>query len=109
MFLIKQNDELPDFQALLKTKVDDQNAQPVDLTGAAVQFKMQSLGGGVLKVDSPAVILDAIAGSVTYQWIATDTDTVGQYRAEFEVTFLSGRVLSFPTNGFLAVQVVTSI
>jgi hypothetical protein len=109
MFLIKQNDELPNFQALLRTRVDDQNPQPVDLTGATVKFKMQSLGGGPLKVDAPAVILDAITGSVSYEWVAADTDTVGQYRAEFEVTFLSGRVLSFPTQGFLPVQVMPSI
>jgi len=109
MFLIKKDDTLPSFAALLKTKVEDANAQPVDLTGAAVRFKMQSLSGGVLKVDSSAVIVDAVAGSVSYEWAAGDSDTVGQYRAEFEVTFLGGQVLSFPTNGFLPVQVVTSI
>jgi hypothetical protein len=109
MFLIKQNDTLPVFEALLKTQVEDQDPVPVDLTGASVVFKMQPSDGGPLKVNAPAVILDALTGNVEYQWIPADTDTVGSYLAEFEVTFLSGKLLSFPTVGYLTVQVVPSI
>jgi hypothetical protein len=108
MFLIKQDDTLPFFQALLKTQVESDDPLPVDLTGATVVFKMQPSDGGPLKVSAPAVINNALTGDVQYEWVPADTDTVGAYLAEFEATFLSGDKLSFPTVGFLQVNVVTS-
>lgn len=108
MFLIKQNDRLPEFAAFLKTKAGNADAQPVDLTGATVAFKMRLPGSPTLKVDAPATIVDAIQGEVSYAWAVGDTDTTGLYQAEFEVTFAGGATFSFPTQGFLQVQVLAS-
>ena len=73
----------------------------VDLTDAtAPRFLMKhATGSGTdLKVDSPATILDAPGGIMRYSWAGTDTDTVGTYKAEFEVT-ISGMPITFPGGG----------
>ncbi len=99
-FTIKRGARLPHIQAAV---LDD---GPVDLSHvAAVQFVMTDLKGAV-KVNAPGVIFDAGAGIVEYAWAAADTDTPGEYEAEFVLTFDSGEVMRVPTDGYIIVRVV---
>lgn len=103
-FSIKQNDTSPSLQATLK----DAALNPVDLTGATVRFHMKSLEG-VVKVDAAMTVTDGTGGVVQYDWQSGDTDTVGSYYVEFEVTYTDNSVETFPNNGSKVVSVVREL
>lgn len=73
---------------------------PIDLTTATVRFKMRSLWSDVLLIDSPAVIVNAPAGMVRYDWTLANTTTAidsqpGGYVAWWEMNF-TGTLLDSP-------------
>lgn len=104
-FNIKQNDTGP---AMLAT-LQDANGNAINLTGASVRFHMRSVGGGNPIVDAAATVVTAASGIVRYNWAAADTDTIGTYQAEFEVTYADASIESFPNDGYIAVQIVDDI
>lgn len=94
-FTIKQHDRLP---ALIVTCLDGTDA--VDLTAAvSARLLMRNLSAG-LKVNAAVTILDQTdpdnIGKVRYSWVALDTDTVGSFNAEIEVTWPGGQLQTFP-------------
>ena len=99
-FYIKRNDTSPIFRVILKDGAD----AVVVVTGATVRFHMFD-EAKVLKVDAAAVINAGSAGDVQYEWIAADTDTAGFFDSEFEVTFSSGRIETFPNYSFQRVHI----
>ena len=101
-FSIKSNDRLPVIKATLNTA-----GAPVNLTGATkVDFIMRSKGPtGSLKVNSPAVVVDPTGGIVRYDWAVGDTDTPGNYEAEWEVTWGDGKPQTFPTTSYHDIEV----
>lgn len=103
-FSIKQNDTSPSLQALLK----DADRNPIDLVGASVMFHMKALGGAI-KVDAAMTIVDQDNGIVQYDWTTGDTNTVGTYNVEFEVTYSDGAIETFPNTGSIVVNVVREL
>lgn len=103
-FNIKQNDTSPSLQATLK----DAQLVPVNITAATVKLHMKSLDG-VVKINETMTITDALNGVVQYDWQAGDTDTVGTYYVEFQVTYADASVETFPNNGNLVVSVVREL
>lgn len=103
-FTIKQNDTSPSLQATLK----DAALQPIDLSGANIRFYMRSVDG-TLKLDEPMQVVNALGGRVQYDWQAGDTDTVGTYFVEFEVTYSDDSVETFPNNGYKTISVVKEL
>ena len=102
-FTIKRGSRLPHIQATVLAQDGD---GAVDLTRVtSVRFIMTDLQGAV-KVNAPATVLDANAGIVEYAWAAADTDTAGEYEAEFVLTFDSGEQMRVPTDGYIIVRVV---
>lgn len=63
----------------------------VDLTSSTVQFKMRPVGSSTVKVNQPATVVSAPAGTVRYDWQAADVDTEGFFLVWWEVT-TSGKV-----------------
>lgn len=104
-FYIKQNDTGP---AMLAT-LQDANGNAINLTGASVRFHMRSICGGNPVVDASATIVTPTSGIVRYNWVAADTDTVGTYQAEFEVTYADASIETFPNDGYIAVQIIDDI
>jgi len=109
---MKVNDTGPAIQSTLR----DGNGVVVDVTGSTIQFKMKmrepARGRGDmsrlvgLKVDAAGGIVGAgTDGVVSYTWVAGDTDTPGDYVAEWEVTFGGGVIESFPRPGFIHVTI----
>lgn len=65
-----------------------QDGAPVDLTGATVKFYMKDATAGTVKISGAlCAIVDAVKGKCRYNWIAADTNTLGTYLGEVEVTF----------------------
>lgn len=103
-FYIKQNDTSPAYRVTLK----DGNGDPVDVTAATIRFHMMDADGTV-KVDAAGSIVTAASGIVEYEWSAADTDTVGTYRAEFEVTYSDGTIGTFPNSSYNIVKIFDDI
>lgn len=104
-FYIKQNDTSPALQATLK----DSNDTAIDLSNASVKFHMRKVGAVTPKIDANATISNADGGVVYYQWQTGDTDTIGSYEAEFEVTFTGGEIESFPNNRYIQIEITNAI
>jgi hypothetical protein len=104
-FFLRQGDTLPRIKATLK----DATGATINLGGGAlVRFRMRAQRGGALKVDQPATITDAAAGQVEYAWQAADTDTAGDYLAEWRVTFGSDRQ-THPNSTFVEVSITAGL
>ena len=69
---------------------------------------MKAIGGDVV-LDQQMTITDAEGGVVQYDWQAGDTDTVGTYYVEFEVTYSDASVETFPNNGSLPLVITREL
>jgi hypothetical protein len=103
-FRIKQNDTSPSLQAVL----NDFGGNPINLTGATVRIHMKSIDG-TLKIDEPMTVTDGLNGIVQYDWVADDTDTVGTFYVEFEVTYFDNAIETFPNTGNVAVVITSEL
>lgn len=99
-FYVKQHDTREPVTAICQ----DANGTAVNLTGATAKFFMKS-SGGASKVNASATITDYTNGVVSYQWVAADTDTAGDYTAEFQITFGDARILTFPNSAEFNVHI----
>lgn len=104
-FYIKQNDTQPALQVVL----EDGSGNPINLDGASVRFLMRAIGGTTAKVNASATVVSAVSGVVRYSWSAADTDTVGNYQAEFEVTYSDNSIETFPNDGYLRIEITDDI
>ena len=104
-FYIKQNDTSPSMLATLQ----DANGNAIDLTSASVRFHMRAVGGNQVVVDEAATLVTAASGIVRYDWSAADTDTIGSYQAEFEVTYADASIETFPNDGYIRVEIIDDI
>ena len=89
---LKENDLVPSIIATIK----DLNGDVVNLTPAAsVTFTMRDQYTGVIKINATAAsfVAPQTSGQVKYDWAAGDTDTAGDYIAEFTVTWTAGSKL----------------
>ena len=104
-FYIKENDTVPSIRAALQNG----SGNAVDLIDASVRFHMRAIGGNAAAVDAAATIVNAAGGLVQYDWDAADTADVGSFQAEFEVTYSDGTVETFPSNGYIRVEIIDDI
>lgn len=85
-----QGDTAPDLNATIHLEEDPE--APVDLTDASVRFQMRQANDRRYTVDAEADIIDAMAGTVRYQWAPNDLAQPGEYQAQWEITFLDSTV-----------------
>jgi hypothetical protein len=107
-FYIKEGDLDPP----LKVTCVDEDGEVIPLTAAiAVKFFLINPGDDAPKIDGAvADILTPVAdGKVEYVWASGDTDTPGDYDAEFEIEWSSGKKTTFPNFRFLRVKIAKSI
>lgn len=74
---------------------------PYDLTGASAKFIMTEEDGTTEKINAAAVIEDPPgSGFLRYDWQTGDTDNEGNFPSEFQITLLSGKIITFPGGAF---------
>lgn len=106
-FELKRHDTLPSLEAELVTVQDGSEAAYLLDDVSTVLFSMKSRDSdGTTMVDSQtAVVSDATAGRVRYDWQTGDTERVGLYDAEFRITKNDGSIISPPIISRLIVEV----
>ena len=101
-FTIKRHARRP----YLRISAKDKYGDPFDLTGALNATFIMYDSSGVAKVNSPAVLASPLtSGVVYYAWGATDTNTAGEFRAEFDIVYSGGEKLTLPVKGNLSVRI----
>lgn len=76
----------------------------------SVTATMTPVGGGAAIFTARAcTITDAAARKFLYQWLAGDTDTVGEYRIEFTVTLSNGKTTKLPADRDALVAVTAAL
>ena len=103
-FRTKQNDTKP-----IWTHLQDVNGN-VDLTNASsVVFNMRDLDEAVKVSRGACTVVTATTGYVKYPFQATDTDTNGFFKGEFEVTWSDGVIETYPENGYIDIEITDDI
>ncbi len=106
VFHIKQGDRLPPLRA---RTVLNATGQPQDLTGATVRVHMRRKTDNVVVIDAAAALdPDSGLGWMIYNWGSGETDTPGDYDAEFEAT-LGGRPLTTPNDSHFLVRITEQL
>ena len=103
-FYIKKDNTSPSITSNLK---DYQN-NAISVAGASVRFHMLDLDG-TTKVDAAGSVTDGANGIVQYDWVSGDTDTIGTYNVEWEVTYGDGTIETFPNSDYEIVVVVDKL
>jgi BppU N-terminal domain len=112
IFELKQGDAGTPIQAILYNP----DGSLVDLSGATAKFIMAKSTGSTIysgdtvawdiRIDTAAEILDPLAGSVQYIFLDVDVAEFGSYLGEFQVTYPSGRIETFPNgNSQIAISI----
>lgn len=82
---------------------------PVDLTGASVRFLLATSAGVRIAGGAATIVGSATAGTVEYGWAAGGNTMAGSFQGEWEVTFPSGVIESFPAEGYVPVEFVEQL
>ena len=81
-----------------------------DFTGASAVFNMREKAGRVnVNRASASIGFDDDGTFLQYDWAATDTDTAGEFEAEFEVTLASGGIETYPNNTYINIRILDDI
>lgn len=106
---LKRNDTLPKIKIAVVERNSDNPGltTPVDLTGATATFTMVTDDDArTVKVNAEtATITSDVGGLIEYAWTSSDTDTVGDYLGEFEIT-LGGGKITLPNDDSLEIEIV---
>ena len=102
-FNLKRNDT----KDIIPYTIVDEEGNPIDLTGASVKFYMGDFKRIV--AEGVATITDAENGEVEYKLTTEDTLYAGKFRAEFEVTFSDEDIKTFPSDGYLEVDLKPNV
>lgn len=107
---MKQYDTLPSLQVNIKTRDELDSIIAFDLSAVtACTFSMADNLGN-LKISSMTATTNSVSGgTIQYNWLEGDTDTVGKYKAEFELFFSGGTKMTVPTSGFIEINIFKDI
>ncbi len=106
--------KLGDTSSALYATLEDSAGDAVDIQAASVRFKMKPIDGGILTIDDVATNAqngdgsDGTLGDTYYSWFIVPTEA-GFYLGEFEVTYVSGEIQTFPNGGYVLVNVLEEL
>lgn len=103
-----------DLQPKYLITVTDSTGGAVDITGATIRCSMSLERSTTLTINrstAGVTITGATSGQFEYQWQSGETDTVGAYDIEFEITPSAGGKFTMPNpiDGVAHVQIFTGL
>ena len=101
---LKRGDTRHAIRAVLKNT----QGTPVNLTDCSVSFHMAPLGRHPV-INRRVDIHDAENGEVWVVFAPGETDITGAYRAEFLVAYGDGRKETFPSDGYISIQILPNL
>lgn len=108
-FYVKQGDTA----SVISATLTDDDDSPVNIQSANIHYSMAPIEGGIPTITLGTAINDQVGdgsdgsrGDVHYPWVPPDTDTPGLYIAEWQVTYASGDIQTFP-NGYYSLVRIT--
>jgi hypothetical protein len=87
--------------------IDNVVVPPGDLVGCTVKFIMKLQGSTIPEVLQTAVINGD--GTFSYNPVPADVANIGKFQQEWEVTYPSGKQLTFPNGGYNIVKIIYSL
>jgi hypothetical protein len=95
-----------DTEPILSDTLEYSSQEPVNLEGATVTFTLRSpTSTEPVKLTGTVTVQEAKTGKVFYTPTASDTGTTGNYMGSWHVKFAGGETQTFPTEGWLWVQI----
>jgi hypothetical protein len=95
-----------DTEPLLYDQLEYSNSEPANLEGATVKFILRSpTATEPVKLMGEVVVVNAAEGKLYYAPSKADTVNIGNYMANWHVTFAGGEEQTFPTVGYLWLQI----
>jgi len=87
-----------DYSYYINFTLQEADETALDLTDASsIKFKVKDTDASSLKVDGTCSVVNATSGTCRYLVQSGDFDTENDYKAEVEVTYTSGKVLTTKT------------
>lgn len=80
-----------------------------NLVDATVVLNMKNASGVVVINRKPVVIENALTCDVRYDFEVEDVAVAGPHQIEVEVTFGNGKVSTFPSKGFIHLEIEKDI
>lgn len=108
---VKSNDTSP----FIRQTLLDFEGNPVDIAAATVVFTMWTYDNATLgsqEISGPAdndQVGAETLGHVSYEWQDGDTALAGVYVGEWEVTFVSGEVETFPNDRHIRIWLMQDL
>ncbi len=103
---------LHDLQPYYFFQVKDSSG-PIPLTGATIRTTMKDICTSALKIDratNRVTVTDTANGLAELRWQSGDTNVLGVYAVEFEITPSAGGKFTIPARGVRAlIEVVPSL
>lgn len=103
-FVMKQNDTYPFFRAQLR---DVRGI--VSLEGYEEALLHITRVSGEEKLKEPVEVIDEENGYIQYKWKPEDTEEVGVFLGEVQVTFIGGKILTFPNDNYFKLKIVKEL
>jgi hypothetical protein len=95
-----------DSEPYLEEQFTYSNGEAVDIEGATIRFIVRSpTATEPVKLTGEIVITNAKEGKLYYAPTVADTTDIGNYMANWHVTFPGGEEQTFPTEGYLWLQI----
>jgi len=78
----------------IEFEVDDADGVDVNLTDSTVKFKMWKPGETACKINGACTLTTPLEGKCKYTVTSGNLDTRGDYDAELEITYISGKIIT---------------
>lgn len=78
----------------IEFEINDADGVDVNLTDSTIKFKMWKPGVATCKINGSCTITDASKGECKYTVLTDDLNTAGNYDAELEITYTSGKIIT---------------
>jgi len=86
--------------------IDGTPVPPAGLAGCTLRFLMKSADGTIAIAQAAIINAD---GTFQYNPVPADVANVGKFNQEWELTYPTGKILTFPNNGYNVIKFIADL